>query len=437
MRLISITLDNYRNFTHYNLQFGKKTSILIGRNGMGKSNLLSGMVQAMSFIFSKQRDTPQYDFIRSSDQGVKQFSITDSRYADGDYCFPLSLTMKGSLEDGDDNKILNWSFEQESMKSGLKDSRFREAYREFWEYYNWKREKPVLAFFSDGFPHKDTRLTKKMKDKLESGKPLPANTGYYQWDKEQSCVNIWKQYYMQQWINNKLNPDSEKQAFVGAVNKKMVDFSMPLPDGPEITKDLMLEGLFAESRGERNNLVIEFVDGRRVPFDNLPAGYNRIFSIVLDLSCRSYLLNGNCNPEGVVFIDEIELHLHPSIAAEILQRLRRSFPKMQFIVSTHSPLVITHFNQSSDDDDDYRLYQLNREDDIYVNRRIMDLYGLDYNSGLFDYMDMPDNVALVAKYKESYRYWIRHDQDRAKKIAELIKRSFPKNTGLLNELNIH
>ena len=90
MRLISITLDKYRNFTHYDLQFGKKTSILIGRNGMGKSNLLSGMVQAMSFIFSKQRDTPQYDFIRSSDQGVKQFAITDSRYANGDYCFPLS-----------------------------------------------------------------------------------------------------------------------------------------------------------------------------------------------------------------------------------------------------------------------------------------------------------------------------------------------------------
>ena len=344
--------------------------------------------------------------------------------------------MKGSLEDGDDNRILDWSFEQESMKSGLKDSRFREAYREFWEYYNGKREKPVLAFFSDGFPHKNTRLTPKMKDKLESGKPLPANTGYYQWDKEQSCVNIWKQYFVQQWINNKLSPDGEKQAFVEVVNKKMVDFSMPLPDGPEITKDLLLEGLSAESRGERNNLMIEFADGRRVPFDNLPAGYYRIFSIVLDLSCRSYLLNGNCNPEGIVFIDEIELHLHPTIAAEILQRLRRSFPKMQFIVSTHSPLVITHFDQSSDDDDDYRLYQLTREDDTYGNRRVMDIYGIDYNSGLFDYMDMPDNVARVAKYKESYRFWVRHDQNRAKKIAELIKQTFPKNTGLLNELNI-
>lgn len=80
MFLKSISLTNYRNFEHYSLEFGKRTTMLIGRNGMGKTNLINSMVQAISFIFSKQRNMPQTDFIRSSDQGVKRFSATDARF---------------------------------------------------------------------------------------------------------------------------------------------------------------------------------------------------------------------------------------------------------------------------------------------------------------------------------------------------------------------
>lgn len=437
MRLLSITLNNYRNFTHYQIDLGKKTTILIGKNGMGKTNLLSGMVQAMSFIFSKQRNTPQYEFIRSSDQGIKNFVISDSRYDydKKDYQFPLSLSMTGILDEKGNNEI-HWSLEQESNKSGLKDSRLRTAYHSFWNYYNTKDTKPVLAFFSDGFPHKDANLSSGMKEKLESGKPLPANTGYYQWDKDQSCAKIWKQYFVQQWINYKLRTDNENQAFVDSINEKIVDFSQPLPDSSELTDGLLLKGLSAENRGERSVLMVEFANGYRLPFDLLPAGYYRIFSIILDLACRSYLLNGNCNPEGIVFIDELELHLHPSIAAEILQRLRRSFPNIQLIVTTHSPLVITHFNQESKDDKDFRLYQLTKDGDTYDKRRIENIYGLDYSSGLFDYMETTENYALVAKYKESYRYWIRHNQERADKVAEIIKKRFPNNKSLLQELKI-
>ena len=45
--------------------------------------------------------------------------------------------------------------------------------------------------------------------------------------------------------------------------------------------------------------------------------------------------------EAVVLIDEIELHLHPSWQQRILNDLRRTFPNTQFIVSTHSPQVLT------------------------------------------------------------------------------------------------
>ena len=76
-----------------------------------------------------------------------------------------------------------------------------------------------------------------------------------------------------------------------------------------------------------------------------------------DLARRLAIAN-NGNPEalsgsGIVLIDEIELHLHPAWQRDILPRLMATFPNVQFIVTTHSALVLAQlntalFNQSCD-----------------------------------------------------------------------------------------
>lgn len=436
MKLVDITLKNFRNFEKYHITLGKKTTVLIGRNGMGKTNLIEGMVQSLSFVFSKQRDTQQYEFIRSTDQGVKSFKTTDPRYADGDYNYPLSLEANGITEDSDNKITLSWSFEQESKKSGLKDSKFREAYHKFWKYYNVRKEKPVFAFFSDGFPHKDTNLSSGMKDKLKSGNPLPAGDGYYQWDKEQSCVNIWKKYFIQQWINNRLNPEPEKSAFVNAVNEKLHEFSLPLNDQSTNVVDSVVVGLSVDYRNDETTLLINTEDGAKKPFDTLPTGYERLYSMILDLASRSYLLNKNTNPEGIVFIDEIELHLHPSLAAEILPRLQRSFPRVQFIVSTHSPMVISNFDQSEGEQGDYRLINLLKNEDGYYNKAIENVFGLDYNSSLVHIMDTKQNEKYKDELIKAYQYWAKKDAEKGKKIAELLIQRYGSTSSLIKELGL-
>ena len=433
MILRNIALTNYRNFESYSLDLGKRTTMLIGLNGMGKTNLISSMVQAMSFIFSKQRGMPQTEFIRSSDQGVKSFSATDARYTD-DYQYPVYVRAAASLENENDPR-LKWGLEQEGKKSGLRDSQFREAYLEFWDYYNQKGEKPVLAFFSDGFPHKNSRLSRAMKERLKSGNALPSNTGYYQWDQDQSCVEIWKRYYAQQWMNNKLNPDREKKKYVEAVKKVLHDFSQPMNTELE-TGEMVIEDLRAEIRDEKSVLMIKMAGkDNAVPFDSLPQGYNRMFSMVLDLASRSYLLNGNCNPEGIVFIDEIELHLHPSVAISILQRLRRSFERLQFIVSTHSPLVITNFNQQGADED-YRLYQLTNDDGLYDKKRIRDVFGLNYNEGLTQVMETEDRDRNMQEMRRLYLFWKDRDAQKAQIVADRIRNQFAHNLGFIRELGL-
>ena len=77
----------------------------------------------------------------------------------------------------------------------------------------------------------------------------------------------------------------------------------------------------------------------------LSDGERGMLALVIELARRLVIANpGNPNPvsdgKAIVLIDEIELHLHPQWQAEVIQRLERTFPNCQFIISTHSPLVI-------------------------------------------------------------------------------------------------
>ncbi len=49
---------------------------------------------------------------------------------------------------------------------------------------------------------------------------------------------------------------------------------------------------------------------------------------------------------GIVLLDELELHLHPSLQRTLVPRLRKALPKVQFIVTTHSPLILSSFDQA-------------------------------------------------------------------------------------------
>ncbi|NEO87451.1 MAG: AAA family ATPase [Spirulina sp. SIO3F2] len=77
-------------------------------------------------------------------------------------------------------------------------------------------------------------------------------------------------------------------------------------------------------------------------FHQLPAGYSAIISILSELILRieAYGIKGY-DVQGIFLIDEIETHLHVNLQKKILPLLTSFFPKIQFIVTTHSPFVIS------------------------------------------------------------------------------------------------
>lgn len=350
------------------------------------------------------------------------FKPLDARYgkdegeSEYNYHYPIVNTLYATLANGEQ---LEWTFEKESLTSGLKDTLYRKANQEFWKVYDNGRDRlPVFAYFSDSYPHVNLQLSTTIKALLESGNPLPRNAAYYKWDDDKNCTEIWLQYFTMQYKKSRLQNDREATQFVNAICETLVRCSQPVseynPDLGIVLKDILLD-----FRGKNEVVVLEYADGTRIPFTELPTGYLRLFSMVFDIACRGFLLNNDCNPDGVVLIDELDLHLHPSVERTILKRLRTTFTRVQWVVSTHSPLVLSAFEQK---DCSNVIYKITKDETGIVFTPIENMQGVDASTGLKYTMDTPEDDSRLNDYREAYDFWkAKGDTTKMGNIKELVK----------------
>ena len=91
-------------------------------------------------------------------------------------------------------------------------------------------------------------------------------------------------------------------------------------------------------------------NGKTMLVNYLSAGYQSLLWMLMEISFRIALLNPEMSDysqaEGIVLIDEIDMHLHPRWQWKILDALHSSFPKAQFIAATHSPIIISSFRDA-------------------------------------------------------------------------------------------
>lgn len=131
-------------------------------------------------------------------------------------------------------------------------------------------------------------------------------------------------------------------------------------------------------------------NGETLDVAQLSQGEKSLMALVGDIARRLAMLNpDSADPlqgEGVVLIDEIDMHLHPQWARTIIERLTNTFPNCQFILTTHSPLVISDYK-------DVLVYSM--EDGQLIN--IPSQYGQDANSVLLDVMNTNVRNASINK----------------------------------------
>lgn len=469
MKLIESVFNNFRCFEEqYTIKYGKETTVFIGKNGTGKSSVLSGVRRGLSFMFAKPKGFKR-NLATSNNAKVKSFGKLEANFnpISRSYNYPIQNEFKALLH----NQNLEWSLVKNNMNGGLLTTQYNNSLNYILDYYNKTNDSmlPILAVITDSFPHISINSGTKAK-KIIAQDIVPRDFGYYGWDERTSCIDLWlNRFYKISNFDKDLKDDikeTEEQIFLYEklkdnrdehdkhkvpeweekiedlkenlnylhsdkrssrfskekeyIQNKLIEFTTPLEkEYSFINREFELFRL-SVNRPDKKNYTLEFSfkDGRVITFETLPMGYKRIFSIVLDIAYRSYILNENTESEGVVLIDEIELHLHPTLQQEVLQRLRKTFPKIQFIVTTHSPLVISNFKA----DENNKIIKLEHDGNKYSNETVENVYGLDYSTNLSEVMEAAPRSSAIDKYINAYLFlYGKGEQDKANEIYAKLK----------------
>ena len=413
MYLKKLHISNFRCFRDYTIEFAPGVTVLFGKNGSGKSTLIHAIHKALSFAFKNDKMgegeitlSPGFSSLKPNQYKKKEDIVRDEKSG-----FPLP-DINIHAEADFQNANLTWDMYALTSTFALQSSKYKTAYQQLMSRIKETGTFPVFAYFSDSFPHISTKASTLSKVQLSL-----RNLGYLGWDDETAYSDLWITRLTKIWImwdRAKMNVRHEEAALANCENLKasgiineneycedvnlhrtrleiaQKDFDKYNPEISSIRECLVnfskkLPGIdvldFFVSVYEEDGLCLETKDGQNPQFEKLPAGYKRIFYMALDIAYRSYILNGNTDYEGIVVIDEIDLHLHPALEQVVLQCFQETFPNIQFIVSTHSPLVLTDIDTVTGRNKVMRMTPA-----CDAPEECRNIYGIDYNQMLEEIM---------------------------------------------------
>lgn len=415
MYLKNLHISNFRCFRDYTIEFAPGVTVLFGKNGSGKSTLIHAIHKALSFAFKNDKVEEGEITLASGFSSLKpnQYKKRDDIVRDEKSGFPLP-DINIHAEADFLNANLKWDMYALTSTFALQPSKYKTAYKLLMSRIKETGTFPVFAYFSDSFPHISTKASTLSKTQLSL-----RNLGYLGWDDETAYSDLWITRLTKIWTiwnRAKMNVMQEESALAncekfkasGVTDKNeyredidlhrtrlenaLKDFNKYNPEISSIRECLVnfskkLPGIdvldFFVSVYEEDGLCLETKDGQNPPFEKLPAGYKRIFYMALDIAYRSFILNGTTNSEGIVVIDEIDLHLHPALEQVVLQCFQETFQNIQFIVSTHSPLVLTDIDTVTDKNKVMRMTPACDAPEEWRN-----IHGIDYNQMLEENMDV-------------------------------------------------
>ncbi len=177
---------------------------------------------------------------------------------------------------------------------------------------------------------------------------------------------------------------------------------------------------FSNLRVRRSPLRMTITkQGKELIVNQLSDGEKGLLALSGDLARRLAIANPSLpdplEGNGVVLIDEIELHLHPKWQREIIPALTRTFPNCQFIVTTHSPQVISQVKPEG-------IFILEKTEEGIVARRPESSYGRDSNRILEDLMDVPERPQRIKdELRQLFRLIDKGDIEGAKQLRQQIE----------------
>lgn len=408
MKLKSIKFKNYRCFKDVEIDFDDHITLVVGKNGAGKTAILDAVAVSIG------------TFLLGIDGGVGRSILKDdARYEfydldgtiDSQHQFPVKIESIGDCRNEENVKWVR-SLNSENGKTTIKDAVELTSIAKKVQQQIMKGYKtlilPLISYYGTGRLY----AQKKEKKNIKSLTEFRRQVGYVDCMAAESNEKL-----MLNWFQTQTLKSLQKQQKTGVLEPPIL----------LKTVEKAICRCYERISGSKNasisfdldthRLMLEFEttegDVQKFAMDEMSDGYKNTLSMIGDIAYRMAVLNPMLGEQvlertpGIVLIDEIDLHLHPQWQQTILSDLQEIFPNIQFIVSSHAPAVINSVSREK-----IRILDNGK---IYIPPA--QTYGRDANSILREVMKVSERpVDIKQRMDLFYAYMDEDNYEEADKI---------------------
>lgn len=318
--LVTARLTNYRLFTELEVSLHDRLTVIHAENAGGKTALLSGLAVALGAALYEQSGNLGPGDVR---QQIAPNSLTRSPN------YPCRVEATGVVA----GQQVQWARAltapaRRTTNAQAKD--VRAAFQEIWE---GKGDWPVVAFYGT------QRLWGVVKATARKRGKTKRTDGYVDALDPRS-----KERQLLEWLFRASMARIQRTETPG----ELVAFERALAAALSHESDRGRVSIEAVEYDVANDEpILRATGGVQLPWWQLSDGYHVFAGLVADLARRCVTLNPHLGEHaveeacGVVLIDEIDLHLHPRWQRVVVPGLLSAFPRLQFVISTHSPQVLS------------------------------------------------------------------------------------------------
>jgi len=390
-----LRLANFRCFEALDVAFDPEVTVIFAENGGGKSTLLTALGMALTLLQPKQRGDLALDGPRDARRIPSDTAYSNQASSCGYACTATIAAREG----------LTWSADVSSKarKERHDVSRVTEALELVrGEDVAW----PLVAWYGTARfagvskrAAKPQTFTERADGYAGALDPMTSDAPLLDWLRAEASDDLSRP--------RRGEPERHFDVAVYDAMRRAV---------PELREVWFDHGLKVP--------CMRFRSGRLSTWDDLSDGYHVVLGVVGDIARRALLLNGmngaDAVPDvqGVVMIDEVDLHLHPRWQRRVLDGLRAAFPRLQFVVTTHSPQVLSSVRNA----------QVRRLRDARLVERVVHVEGKDSNAILREEMDTDDRDEAGVEWRAAfYRALDQGDVPAARAMLEELKRKWGTN----------
>ena len=382
MKLKKLTLENFRGFKQFECEFQDGINVLVGLNGQGKSSVLDAIAIAYGqFVggFGTASDT------LISDNDIHLSKVSDDYPIRMESQLPVMLAAEVFSGGKEYEFPQSWSRNRNTQKGGTTKVKELKEYASFLQNIVRQGAHPKLPLICYYGTDRLWNNSFTSSGKIGHLAKTSSLEGYSDWLKPKRSFSSFVDWVYDTTMAS-FEIDMQNQQLSETVGLVKGNIHKEYLCGLRKTLDILLKPagwMNVRYSPSHKQLVATHSEQGDVPVAMLSDGVRNMIAMMADIAYRTFKLNPHLasrapqETEGLVLIDEVDMHLHPEWQRDLLSTMKAAFPKIQFIVTTHSPIVIS-------DTKDINVRMLTTETKA---QKLPELYGQDVNMVLLDVMN--------------------------------------------------